>query len=73
MSLINSIMQEHKCYSIYHMTFNLIKNYIFGMKTSRFCHFLGNIIMDVIRKYVNHKWFMDFIAWHYTTPRRDIL
>ena len=34
--------------SIYHMTINLLKNHIFGVKTSRFCHLLRNIIMDVI-------------------------
>ena len=34
--------------SIYHMTFKLIKNRIFGVKTSRFCHLLCNVIMDVI-------------------------
>ena len=35
--------------SIYHMTLELIKNHIFGVKTSRFCQFLRNVIMDVIR------------------------
>ena len=30
--------------SIYHMKFKLL----FGMKTSRFCHLLCNVIMDVI-------------------------
>ena len=34
--------------SIYHMTLKLIKNRIFGVKTSRFCHLLRNVIMDVI-------------------------
>ena len=34
--------------SIYHMTLKLLKNHIFGIKTSRFCHLLGNVIMDVI-------------------------
>ena len=34
--------------SIYHMT-KLIKNCFFGVKTSRFCHLLRNVIMDVIR------------------------
>ena len=34
--------------SIYHMTLKLIKNHIFGVKTSRFCHLLSNVIMDVI-------------------------
>ena len=35
--------------SIYHMTLKLLKNHIFGVKTSRFCHLLQNILMDVIR------------------------
>ena len=34
--------------SICHMTLKLFKNPIFGVKTSRFCHFLHNIIMDII-------------------------
>ena len=34
--------------SIYHMTLKLIKNRILGVKTSRFCHILRSIIMDVI-------------------------
>ena len=33
---------------IYHMTLKLIKNLVFGVKTSRFCHLLRNVIMDVI-------------------------
>ena len=34
--------------SIYHMKLKLIKNHIFGMKTSRFCHLLRNFILDII-------------------------
>ena len=34
--------------SIYHRTFKFIKNQIFGVKMSRFCHLLCNVIMDVI-------------------------
>ena len=36
--------------SIYYMTLKLLKNHIFCMKTSIFCHLLrnGNVIMDVI-------------------------
>ena len=34
--------------SIYHMTLKLLKNHIFGAKTSRFCHLLHNVIMHVI-------------------------
>ena len=31
-SLINSIIQEHKCYILFIMTLNLICNHIFGVK-----------------------------------------
>ena len=34
--------------SIYHMTLKLIKNCIFGVDMSRFCHLFCNVIMDVI-------------------------
>ena len=34
--------------SIYHMTLELIKSRILGVKTSRFCYLLPNVIMDVI-------------------------
>ena len=33
--------------SIYHMTLKLIKLH-FGVKTSSFCHFICNVIMNVI-------------------------
>ena len=39
--------------SIYHMTLKLLKNRIFDVKTSRFCHLLRNVIMDVIMFPVN--------------------
>ena len=28
---------------------------------------------NVSRKYVNHKWFIDFIAWRHFTTRRDVI
>ena len=34
--------------SIYHMTLKLLKNRIFGVKTSTFCHILRSVIMDLI-------------------------
>ena len=34
--------------SIYHMILKLLKNCIFGMKMSRLCHLLRNVILDVI-------------------------
>ena len=35
--------------SFYHMTLKWLKNNVFcGMKTSRFCHLLRSVIMDVI-------------------------
>ena len=39
--------------SIYHMTLKLLKNRVFGVKTSRICHLLRNIIMDVITLHTN--------------------
>ena len=33
---------------IYHMTLKILKNCIFGLKTSRFSLILGNVIMGVI-------------------------
>ena len=34
--------------SIYHMTLRLLKNHIFGVKTSRFSLILSNVIIDII-------------------------
>ena len=34
--------------SIYHRTLKLLKNHIFDVKTSIFCHLLRKVIMDVI-------------------------
>ena len=34
--------------SIYHMTLKILKNFIFGVKTSRFSLILHNVIMDII-------------------------
>ena len=34
--------------SIYHLTLKLLKNHIFGVKASRFCHLLCNIIFNGI-------------------------
>ena len=39
--------------SIYHMAFKLLKNHIFGVKISRFCHLLRNFIYKVIKKLEN--------------------
>ena len=40
--------------SIYHMTLKLLKKITYyGVKTSRFCHLLRNVIMDVITFPVN--------------------
>ena len=35
-------------YSIYHMTVKILKNCMFGVKTSRFSLYLRNVIKDVI-------------------------
>ena len=45
----------------------------FCHKMLKFCHHVGNIVMDVITFPVNHLWFIDFIAWCYFTPRRDVI
>ena len=62
---------------IYHMTLKLIKNRIFGVKTSRFCHLLRNAIIDVImyQKSVSYYRFIDFIAWRYnhSQTRRHVI
>ena len=34
--------------SIYHITLKLLTNRFFGVKTSRFCRILRNVIIDVI-------------------------
>ena len=39
---------------IYHMILELLKNHIFGVKTSKFCRILCNVTMDIITKSVNH-------------------
>ena len=52
--------------SIDHMTLRLHLNLISAIKTLSFCHFVRNVVMDVIMftdKYVNHEWFINFIAW----------
>ena len=62
--------------TFYHMTLKLLKNHFFGLKTSRLCHLLCNVIMDVITlftKSVNHEWFINFIAWHYITQRHNVM
>ena len=39
--------------SIYHMTLEILKNYIFSLKTSRVSLILRKVIMDVIKFPVN--------------------
>ena len=53
--------------SFYHMSLKLIKNPIFGVKTSRFCHLLRNLIMDVIGLSI----FLHGIIS--LTPRHDVM
>ena len=57
--------------SIYHMTFRLLRNLISAVKQLYFFHYVRNIIMGVIT--FPKKWFIDFNAWHYFTPRRDAI
>ena len=35
-------------YPIYHITLNLLKNHIFGVKKSRLCHLLCSVIINII-------------------------
>ena len=56
--------------SIYHMTKTLKshfwhKNVIILSLCMQRCYGCHNIS----RKSINHKWFIDFIAWRYFTPR----
>ena len=59
--------------SIYHMT-NTVKSdfwrksvIILSLCTQRYGRH------NVSRKSINQLWFIDFIAWRYFTPRRDVL
>ena len=36
--------------SIYHITLKLLKNSIFVVKISRFCHYVPNVVIDIITK-----------------------
>ena len=59
--------------SIYHMTNTLKshfwrKNVILSLCMQR-CSGRHN----VSRKSINHLWFIDFIAWCFFTPRRDVI
>ena len=49
--------------SIYHMTF-ILCNFISGVKTSYFCHYVRNVVMDIITFTVNLKTTSDLsILW----------
>ena len=61
--------------SIYHMTIITLKSHfcrknviILSLCTQRCygCH-------SGSQKSVNHLWLIDFIAWRYFTPRRDVI
>ena len=58
--------------SIYHMTLKLLKNHIFGMILASFMQHY-NRPLNVMHLSVNHLWFIDFIAWHYFTPKQDVM
>ena len=60
--------------SIYHMTNTLKyhfwrKNIMILSSCTQRCYGRHN----VSRKSINHKWFIDFIAWHYFNPRHDVI
>ena len=60
--------------SIYHIT-NTLKSHFWRKNVTilSLCaqRFYGR--HKVSRKSINHKWFIDFIAWSYFTPRRDVI
>ena len=61
-------------YSIYHMT-NTLKSH-FWRKTViilSLCTHCCYECHNVSRKSLNHSWLIDFIAWRYFTPRRDVI
>ena len=62
--------------SIYHMTLRILWNLISAIKNviilslcTQRCY--GRL--NFSRKSVKHLWFINFIAWHYITPRRDVM
>ena len=60
--------------SIYHMTKTLkshfwLKNFMILSSYTQRCY--GR--HDISRKSLNHQWFIDFIAWRYFIPRRDVM
>ena len=63
-------------YSIYHMTFKIIKNHIFCVKIVKILssltqHFNGRHYISY-ETCKNQQWFKDFIARHYNTPRCEL-
>ena len=74
-SLINSIIPEPNVIFFLSYDIRTMKTHSLQKKLW-FCHYVRNDIMDVhnvIRKSVNHKWFIDYNAWRYFTPRRDVI
>ena len=62
--------------SIYHMTLKILKNLHFWCENVKIFpyfrqHYNGHHYVS--RKIVNHLWFIDFIAWCYVSPRRDVM
>ena len=57
---------------IYHMTLKLIKNRISGVKTSRFCHVLRNVIIDVIT-FPENLYRFHCIALYHSQTRRHVI
>ena len=73
-------------YNKFNKTGARMLDYIYHMINTLKSHFWHkNVIMlslctqrcygrhTVSRKSINHKWLIDFIAWCYFTPRRDII
>ena len=60
--------------SIYHMT-NTLKSDFWGKNILilSLCTQRCYRRHDISRKFINHKWFINFIAWCYFTPRRNVI
>ena len=56
--------------SIYHMTFKILKNQIFGVKTSRFCHLLSKVIIKSLRNVKSVNQFYCMALYH---SQKDVM
>ena len=57
--------------SIYHMTLRLLCYLISAVKMLQFCHYVRNVVIDVIMFPENLS--INFIAWRYITPTHNVM